>query len=127
MNKSCLHCEKPLFGRLDKKFCDAGCRNAYNNTVKRPREQYIREINHIIRRNRRILKLLCPQGKAEVRKEVLDHMNYDYRYFSGIFRTNLGTYYLCYDYGFSPSMVDGVSRATIIQRQEYMDQVDPWK
>lgn len=27
----CLRCNEPICGRSDKKFCDEGCRNAYNN------------------------------------------------------------------------------------------------
>ena len=126
-NSECLYCGKELKGRLDKKFCDAYCRNTYNNETKRPHEQFIREVNMITRRNRRILRHLCPQGKAVVRKEVLDQLKYDYRFFSGIHRTRSAIYYLCYDYGFAPFVENGVERATIIQRQEYMDKTNPWK
>ena len=125
--QKCVQCGEPLVGRLDKKFCDSYCRNTYNNETKRPHEQFIREVNTIIRRNRRILRLLCPQGKAVVRKEVLDQLKYDYRYFSGIYRTRSAVYYLCYDYGFSPAVINGVDRATVIQRQQYMDDSNPWK
>ncbi len=122
--KSCLQCTKPLVGRADKKFCDAYCRNSYNNQHKAADEQYIQLVNVQIRRNRRILKSLCPEGKSTVRKEVLDRMNYDYRYFSSIFKSKFGTYYLAYDYGFSPTIDDrGVEKAIIIQRQEYMNEL----
>ena len=29
--KMCPECGKPVFGRIDKKFCSDACRNAFNN------------------------------------------------------------------------------------------------
>ena len=33
MEKQCLECGDKIVGRIDKKFCSDGCRNAYNNKV----------------------------------------------------------------------------------------------
>lgn len=120
--KNCAKCGKALMGRSDKKFCDAYCRNAYNNQNKAEDERYIQRINSLLRKNRRILKDLCPQGKATVRKEVLDQMGYKYQHFSGVFKSNTSVYYLVYDYGFSPISQKGIQKALIVQRQAYMDQ-----
>lgn len=79
--KKCLHCAKPITGRLDKKYCNDYCRNSYNNQTKRAGDKQIQEVNSIIRKNRRILKTLCPAGKATVSKELLDSMEYNYRFF----------------------------------------------
>lgn len=127
--RTCLQCSKTLTGRSDKKFCDAYCRNVYNNQHKASDEQYILLVNSRIRRNRRILKGLSPEGKATVRKEVLDQMGYDYNYFSGLFKTKASLYYLVYDYAFSPLFENGVEKALIVQRQKYMDRLtlDIWK
>ena len=65
---TCKQCGKNITGRLDKKFCDDYCRNTYNNQNKRDDELLIQGINRIIRKNRRILKTLCPVGKAAVRR-----------------------------------------------------------
>jgi len=119
----CMKCGKPLSGRTDKKFCDAYCRNAYNNQHKSIDEQFISLVNSRIRHNRRILKTLSPEGKATIRKEVLDQMGYDYRYFSGIFKTKANLYYLVYDYAFSPIFEKGVEKALIVRRQDYMDRL----
>lgn len=128
--RHCTHCGKELHGRLDKKFCDAYCRNTYNNLNRSVEEQRIIKINSLIRSNRKILKDLCPQGKATVRREVLEAMGYDFNFFSSFYPTKVGIYYLCYDYGFSPIVEKGnVEKVLIIQKQEYMDQSDfnPWK
>ena len=128
---TCLQCSKTLAGRLDKKFCDDYCRNTYNNQNKRADQQYIQEVNKIIRKNRRILKSLCPIGKATVRKDVLDSLGFDYRYHSEIFKHKKGTYYLCYDYAFMPVNEyntftnETVQKALIVQKQSYFNDYEP--
>ena len=124
--KKCAECGKILVGRSDKKFCDDYCRNSYNNRVKRSDEKYIQEVNRILRRNRRILKHLCPQGKAVVRKEILDQLGYNYSHFSGIYSTKRGTYYFCYDYGMSPLHEKNIPKALIIQKQDYVPALSLW-
>lgn len=126
----CLECGKELKGRLGKKYCDAACKSAYHNRHKNFGEITIQETNRIIRHNRSILKTLCPQGKATVRKQVLDQMGFDYRYFSSIFKSEMGVYYLSYDYGFSPIRDSrNIEKAVIVQKQSYMDtlSLDIWK
>lgn len=54
--KTCLACDKPLKGRLDKKFCDDYCRNNYNNRLNSDQSNYVRNVNNILRKNRRILE-----------------------------------------------------------------------
>jgi hypothetical protein len=125
----CINCHKTLAGRRDKKYCDAHCKAEYHNQNKTFGELYIASVQSKTRHNRRILKTLSPEGKSTVRKEVLDQMGYDYNYFSGIFKTQKGVYYLVYDYAFSPVNTDGVDRALIVQRQDYMDKLsfEIWK
>lgn len=127
--RQCLNCERPLTGRSDKKFCDAYCRNSFNNLKKAADEQYIQQVNSLIRHNRRILKDLCPEGKSTVRKDVLDIREFDYKYFSGIFQSTKLTYYICYDYAFAAIEENGKEKALIVRKQNYMDryQMNPWK
>ncbi len=126
----CEQCQKPLHGRTDQRFCDAYCRNAFHNRSKQPYEQYIKLVNAHIRKNRRILREICPVGKTTVRREVLEIKGFNFKYFSGTFHAHSSgqTYYLCYDYGFAAIMDNGKQKALIIQKQNYMDdyQLDPW-
>ena len=55
MNK-CLSCGDELFGRADKKFCSDQCRNDYNNKLRQSENNYVRNINNILKKNRRILE-----------------------------------------------------------------------
>lgn len=128
-NLECLNCKKQLSGRRDKKFCDSQCRAEYHNKNKSFGELYISSSQSITRHNRRILKTLCPEGKATVRKEILDKMGFDYRYFSGLYKSKSNLYYLVYDYAFSPIFERDIEKALIVQRQDYMDTLtlDVWK
>lgn len=126
-SQKCKQCGQPIIGRIDKLYCDDQCRNTYNNKVKRKEEQYIIEINRKLRKNRKILKTLCPVGKATVRKEVMTAMGYDFGVFNGVFKSGkVGVYYLCYEYGFAPIINDGVEKALIIAKQAYMKDWEPW-
>lgn len=114
----CLHCNANITGRADKKFCDAFCRNSYNNKNLADHEKMMKQINSIIRKNRTILKTASPLGKTTLRKEYLDMQGFDFRYFSNIFRTNSGNIYrFCYDYGYTP--VDK-EKILIVNWQPYM-------
>lgn len=130
-NKKCLQCAKPIVGRLDKKYCNDYCRNTYNNQTKRAEDNQIQQVNSIIRKNRRILKTLCPVGKATVRKEVLDAMSYNYRFLTGVYQSpapaNL-VYFICHDYAFSPLNEEGEDMAIIVQKEDYFDKFleNPW-
>lgn len=124
--KTCKQCGKPLAGRLDKQFCDAYCRNTYNNQNKSKGERTIASVNSILRRNRKLLKELSPMGKATVRKEILDAMGYDYRYFTNIYKSKSQAYFVCYDFAMGP-IVDnkGIKKVLIVQKQDYFDGYTP--
>lgn len=126
--RKCLTCGSPLTGRIDRKYCSDQCRYLENNKNKYDSERPLIEINSRLRKNRTILKGLCPAGKATVRKEVMMAMGYDFTLFSSLFLTaKKQVYYLCYDYGFTPLKENGIEKALIITRQEYMNTWDPWK
>ena len=127
--RNCLECGKELKGRAGKKYCDVACKSAYHNRHQGFGQITINQTNRIIRHNRSILKTLSPEGKATVRKEVLDQMGYDYRYFAGVFKTGKSIYYLVYDYGFTP-LYEGVKqKALIVPKQNYMNKpgFEVWK
>ncbi|HCX20496.1 MAG: hypothetical protein CMB80_26805 [Flammeovirgaceae bacterium] len=132
-NKFCYGCGKPLQGRMDKKFCGDQCRAAYHNQHKRKHERIIQAVNRQIRKNRTILRQLCPDGKATVRKTRLDDLGFSFQYFSSIYQEGQLTYYFSYEYGFAPIMqrsrTEGqmVQKVLIIQYQEHMKgKFDPW-
>lgn len=124
----CPICNNPLIGRADKKYCSDQCRYLANNKNKFQAERPILDINKVLRKNRSILKALCPVGKATVRRDVLDAMGYDVRVFSSLFLTSKKQiYYVCYDFAFTPILDNNIEKALIVTKQDYMNSWDPWK
>ncbi len=118
MKQNCLFCNETFVGRSDKKFCSDQCRNAYNNQHKKDHEQFITEVNKILRKNRMILHQLGPLGKTTIRKEYLDKMGFDFQFYTHTFTTkNSNTYKFCYEYGYMD--IEG-DKILIILWQEYM-------
>ena len=80
-DKLCLECETPLIGRIDKKFCNDMCRNSYNNLLNKDANEYVRKVNVILRKNRRILSSLMngsEKGKATKEQLLLNGFNFYY-------------------------------------------------
>ena len=118
MEGSCIECGGKILGRSDKKFCNAQCRNNYNNRLKNESEKFILETNRILRKNRTILKQLNPIGKSTVRREYLELVGFDFDHFTRIYRTQTGNaYYMCYEFGY---MHVENEKVLIINQQDYM-------
>lgn len=100
-SKTCLSCGEEIRGRADKKFCSDQCRNLYHNEQHGAQTNYIRNVNNILRRNRRILEKLNPSGKSKISREKLSAEGFNFHYFTNIYRTSTGnTYYFCYEQGY---------------------------
>ncbi len=101
--RQCLECGEKLVGRVDKKFCHDGCRNAYNNRKNKDYTNLIRNINNRLRKNYRILQTLNPTSKTKIPKSRLSDLNFDFQHFTSIHTTQAGTtYYFVYDQGYLP-------------------------
>ncbi|MCB0481415.1 MAG: hypothetical protein KDC83_08270 [Flavobacteriales bacterium] len=99
--KLCLECERPLIGRIDKKFCNDFCRNGYYNRKNRVTNNYVRKINRILSKNREILFELNPEETSKSTKAKMLQEGFNFNYFTNVFETKTGkSYYFCYDKGF---------------------------
>jgi hypothetical protein len=128
VERKCPVCGDALIGRTDKKYCSDQCRFVSNSKKKQLNEKPIIDANQRLRRNRMVLKTLCPAGKCVVRREVMEALGYEVTLFTSIFVTGRKQiYYLCYDYGYMPIIQNGVEKAMIISRQPYMQDWQPWK
>jgi predicted nucleic acid-binding Zn ribbon protein len=100
-SRQCLECGERIYGRSDKKFCSDLCRNAFNNRNNSNANDLIRNTNNLLRKNRRILYVLSPNGKAKVSRDELSRKGFNFNYFTNIYMTRQGkTYYFCYDMGY---------------------------
>jgi hypothetical protein len=103
--RTCLSCGKTVKGRADKKFCDDYCRNMYNNQLKGDVNNYVRNINNTLRKNRRILEELLPDNEemAKTTQDKLVQMGFVFKYYTHTYTNKKGNmYYFCYDYGYLP-------------------------
>ncbi len=99
--KLCLECSEPLLGRADKKFCSDQCRNTYNNRLNSDSTNLVRNINNQLRKNRRILSELNPEGKVKLHKDIMLSRGFSFKFVTHSYTTQKGTtYYFVYDQGY---------------------------
>ena len=100
---TCMECGKKVKGRADKKFCDDFCRNSYNNKLNSDSNGLVRNVNNILRKNRRILEEVLPESeeKAKTTKERMLEKGFQFKYFTHTYKNKQGNiYYFCYEYGY---------------------------
>lgn len=101
--RTCAECGEAFHGRADKKFCSDMCRNAFNNKLNGASNNYVRNINNILRRNRRIMEELVPAETAKVSQQKLADKGFNFGYYTNIVTTKEGKHYkFCYEYGYLP-------------------------
>lgn len=114
----CKECGQKLLGRRDQKFCSDYCRNTFNNRLNQDSTKYIRRINNILRKNRRILSHLNPKGKITIDGITLAEEGFNFHYYTNIYTTKTGsTYYFCYDQGYLKLDND---RYMLVHKQDYV-------
>jgi hypothetical protein len=101
--KKCLECGISFKGRIDKKFCSDQCRISFNNKLNSDGNNYVRNVNNILRKNRRILLALNPDGKNRVTREKMRSKGFDFNYFTSTYTTKeAAQYFYCYEQGYLP-------------------------
>lgn len=97
--KNCPECGEKIIGRVDKKFCSDQCRNTYNNRLNSDASNTVRNINNILRKNRRVLQDLNKQsGKTMVTKDTLLSNGFNFTYHTHTYTTKKGDIYqFCYE------------------------------
>ena len=114
--RACLECGSKLYGRADQKFCSDACRNTHNNRLKSDSTNLMRNINNILRRNRRILEDHCPNEKSKISKDKLFQKGFSLQYFTNTYTTKTGAvYHFCYEMGYLMLENDDV---LIVRREE---------
>jgi len=115
----CPECRYEIIGRIDKKFCSDQCRNAFNNRLKQDSNNYMRKVNNILRRNRRILAELNPRGKSKAHRNKMIDKGFNFDYYTNTYTTKAGKiYFFCYEYGYLPIEDDFYA---LVLKQDYVD------
>jgi hypothetical protein len=116
--RKCKECGQVLNGRKDQKFCSDYCRNTYNNRQNEDATAYVRRINNILRKNRRILAAMNPTGKITVDGIRLAEEGFNFHYFTNIYETKKGSqYYFCYEQGYIKLDND---QYMLVHKQDYV-------
>lgn len=103
--KACLECGKAVKGRADKKFCDDYCRNAYNNKINSDNSAVVRQVNAILKKNRKLLEDSFKPGEelCKTTKQKLIDKGFQFKYLTHTYTNKKGNvYYFSYEYGYLP-------------------------
>jgi hypothetical protein len=101
VEKKCLECGEKTIGRADKRFCSDQCRIGYHNKLNSDETNYVRNVNNILRKNRRILLELNTTGKSRVNHDKLTQRGFDFSYYTSTYTTKEGSqYFYCYEQGY---------------------------
>lgn len=118
MEKTCVHCGDKVIGRSDKKFCSDYCRSAHNNKMNGSESKYMRQVNTVLKRNRKILLSLNPNGKAKIRKTDMLNAGFNFKFFTNVYKTKNGKiYFFCYDQGYFKIDEDYYA---LVEREEWI-------
>jgi hypothetical protein len=100
--KACLTCSRSLHGRTDKKFCNDHCRNTFNNQLNSRQNNFLRNIDNCIRRNRRIMQQLLGARQAGIYSSAnLSGRGFHFNYCTHTYINRKGDIcHFCYDYGY---------------------------
>lgn len=97
----CLECGRELFGRCDKKYCNDGCRNSYNNRIRQEEMVESRMINRILNNNRKILKSMIIAGNRGYTLPELSEKGFNFRYSTSFEIKKSGKIVIyCYNYSY---------------------------
>lgn len=117
--KQCAECGEEIKGRQDKRFCSDQCRSAAHNKENSDQINFVRNINNILRKNRRILENFNPKGKASVHRDKLIAEGFKFSYFTNEYKTKKGGIYrFVYEQGYTER---DNGYLTLVIRQEYVE------
>ena len=118
----CIHCNKELSGRSDKKYCDQYCKSARQYQLKKKDEGLFLSIERQLKKNRTLLKYFNRAGKSVIRQNKLIEAGFNPAYFTHYWKNSKGDVYLfCYEYGFFKRSENGKAKFVLVEWQDYMN------
>ena len=98
----CPECGDVYEGRRDKKFCCDQCRTGYFNRINADQNKYMRDVNNILRKNRRILAQFYGSDQQTVDAVALLEEGFRFNYFTHEQKIDQdSSTRFCYEYGFT--------------------------
>jgi hypothetical protein len=121
----CQSCGKTIRGRSDKKFCHDNCRNQFNNKIRESESLHLKNINRILRRNRKILRdLLTPEtDRVIISRAELEFLQFHFSFYTHSHTNKSGnTFHFCYEFGY---LTISPERIIVIKRSAHLDLLNP--
>lgn len=102
--KQCQFCQQILIGRNDKKFCDDHCRSAFNNKLNSCDHRQMKNVNAVLKRNRKILAELYQaekRGANTIFERKIQELGFVFNFHTHTETLEGGiTCICCYEYGY---------------------------
>lgn len=113
----CLECGKVIrYGRGDKKFCSAGCKNRWHNRKTRGSRMFRLRVMHAINKNYEVLSYLLGKGVTAIETATLGQMGFDFTHITGYRKVRKSVEMWCYDIRIivTETTVKSISRVDIV-------------
>ena len=95
---NCLECGCKIYGREDKKFCSATCKNMHNNRLRSAMREQRNAAQMALQRNHDILSALANSGQNGGKLDTLCSLGFDPDVVSGIRHAGVRVWeYSCYN------------------------------
>ena len=90
--KQCCVCDKALYGRSDKVFCDIHCKNKYHSDVRKHTRQASAVNIKLLKKNYETLCMLLGDSceRLVIKKLALEEMGFRFDIISGMEKTSYG-------------------------------------
>ncbi len=100
--RKCVHCQKRLRGRIDKKYCGTTCKNRYNSHLRHTNLPVRQRIDRFLHRNHTILLELYHKKEHDKwyeTKTKLQKLGFRFNYYTSTYLNKQGKmYYYIYDF-----------------------------
>ena len=101
MERYCLECGEKLSGRSDKRFCCDSCRSNWHNSKVNRNDSYVRQVNGILHKNRRILQQYYESGRRRIGRHELFGASFNPDFYTSCSKWPLRRFYRCYDMSYT--------------------------
>jgi hypothetical protein len=122
--RKCCVCDKKLFGRSDKVFCDIHCKNNYHAQLRKNTKTATATTTKILNKNYVILCLLLGENcrRFKIKKLQLEKDGFNFQTISGFEKTNLGQKMKIYEFSWYYSTDDNI----VVMRDNEQSPIAPF-
>lgn len=122
--RKCCVCDKKLFGRSDKVFCDVHCKNKYHAEMRKHTKTASAETTKILNKNYAILCVLLGENckRFKVKKLHLETHGFNFQTISGLEKTTLGQKMKIYEFPWYYSKDDNI----VVLRDSEQSAISPF-